>query len=195
MKSKPLNQHFRLGLGKGPIFDQFPTKFPQPTSSNFPNKKQKFFDPKVLRCTRFITVLHENTTPSPVPCTSMAPLLATYVSTASSPVHCTSTTPSPAPCTSTTPSLACTSTTPLPAACTSSCYRAVSTQALIQPYLPVQAQQEGGEGAKADEGGYRGGEKERKVTTPISATSSLWLELSSLQQLTVGAILLPFLYH
>ena len=38
-------------------------------------------------------------------------------------------------------------------------------------------------------------EKERKVTTPISATSSLWLELSSLQQLTVGAILLPFLYH
>merc|ERR1719233_487321 len=96
---------------------------------------------------RFITVLprgielsnlHKITTPSPAPCTS--------------------TTPSPAPCTSTTPSLsACTSTTPLPAPCTSSCYHAVSTQAVIQPYLPVQARQEGGEGDEGDgdEGGYR----------------------------------------
>ena len=36
--------------------------------------------------------------------------------------------------------------------------------------------------------------KKRKVATPISATSNLWLELSSLLQLTVVAIFLPFLY-
>ena len=142
--------------------------FLQSISSNFPKKKRKFSTPKQKS---FITVpprgielstLHKSTTSSPAPCMSMAPLPATCMSTAPSPAHCTSTTPSPAPCTSTTPSLAaCTSTKPSPAPCKSSCYQAVSTQALIQPYLPVQAQQEGGEGAEGDEGGYRE-KRERK---------------------------------
>ena len=49
--------------------------------------------------------------------------------------------------------------------------------ALARELRPHQAQQEG-EGAKGDEG------EEEKVTTLISATSILWLELSSLLQLT-----------
>ena len=50
--------------------------------------------------------------------------------------------------------------------------------ALARELRPHQAQQEG-EGARGDEG-----EEEEKVTTLISATSILWLDLSSLLQLT-----------
>ena len=50
--------------------------------------------------------------------------------------------------------------------------------ALARELRPHQAQQEG-EGARGDEG-----EEEEKVTTLISATSILWLELPSLLQLT-----------
>ena len=61
--------------------------------------------------------------------------------------------------------------------------------ALARELRPHQAQQEG-EGARGDEG-----EEEEKVTTLISATSILWLELSSLLQLTAVAILLTFSVH